>query len=530
METLQSILQDETRTYVAKLLQMQPGKVPTYADIEKELMTAITARIVNANSGLKKGDPRLSTPKYLNFDQVAQILNAVETIRVITDGDSDMRLLGVYDGQIYDTNLNKLYLAATQLNSTMGRRELDEMISRLLLICDEAPVNQDPDLIAVNNGIFNFRTKTLLDFDPKYVFLSKSSVDYNEKGPPKLKVFPDGWDIESWMADIAVDADVCNLLWETAGACLRPYVRWNKTVWLFSTAGNNGKGTYCELIRNLLGPRACVSIPLSDFSKEFALSPLVGKQAIITDENDVGLYIDRVAVMKAVVTGDVITINKKFALPVNYRFRGMMVQCLNEYPKVKDKSDSFYRRQIFVPFEKCFTGKENKNIKAVYLADKEVLEYALYKLLNMDYHSLSEPDACKAALVDYKETNDPIRQFWTEFEDEFVWDLVPYPFLFDLYKAWYEQNYPKDRQVSRVSFINSLKTIVMRESIVWGCDESNKKKYRVGNKMSKPELLIDTYKLKDWESRSYTGRDITKKCTLKLGDPLAESYAGIFRK
>ena len=117
-------------------------------------------------------------------------------------------------------------------------------------------------------------------------------------------------------------------------------------MWLYSTAGNNGKGTYCELLRNLLGPSACVSIPISDFAKDFALSPLVGKQAIITDENDVGLYIDKVAIMKAVVTGDVITINKKFAQPVNYRFRGMMVQCLNEYPKVKDRSDSFYRRQI----------------------------------------------------------------------------------------------------------------------------------------------------------------------------------------
>ena len=520
METLQRILQEATQQCIAGL----PQQLPSYADIEADLMEKVQSRIVMVNKNLQKGEPRLSMPKYLNFDQVAQILNATMTIKVITDGD--MRLLGIYNGQIYDTNLNTLYLAATQLNATMGKRELEEMIARLMLICDEVPVNHNRDLIAVNNGIFNFKTKKLLKFDPKYVFLCKSSVDYKENGVP-LKTFDDGWDVESWMKDITVDADVCRLLWETAGACLRPYVRWNKTVWLFSTAGNNGKGTYCELLRNLLGPKACVSIPLSDFSKQFALSPLIGKQAIITDENDVGLFIDRIAVMKAVITGDVITIDKKFETPVNYRFRGMMVQCLNEYPKVKDKSDSFYRRQIFVPFEKCFTGKENKNIKAQYLADPEVLEYVMYKLLNMDYY---EPNACKAALVDYKEASDPIRQFWTEFEEEFAWDLLPYPFLFDLYKAWYDQSYPRDRQVSRIVFINSLKTIVSRESVMWGCDESNKKKYRVGNKMSKPELLIDTYKLENWKNPSYNGRDTVKKCTLKIGEPLAELYAGLVRK
>ena len=184
----------------------------------------------------------------------------------------------------------------------------------------------------------------------------------------------------------------------------------------------------------------------------------------------------------------------------------------------------------FVPFEKCFTGRENKNIKAQYLQDPEVLQYVMYKLLNMDYYELSEPDACRLALADYKENNDPVRQFWNEFEDEFVWDLLPYPFLFDLYKKWYDENFPRAQQVSRIVFINALKTIVVRESIVWTCSDDNKKKYRIGSKMSKPELLIDQYDLKNWMSKSYTGRETVKRCTLKAGDPLADSYSGLIRK
>lgn len=545
METLNTIITNATATAIQGFHKGDTD----WLLMERTVMEAVTAQVTNANAaaaasiakttpqGQKApplGDRKIPMPKCLTFGQVAEILNAVMTIKVITDGDSEMEILGIYNGDIhdpnygvYETNYGILYSAATQLNHTFGRRDLDEVINRLLMICEKVEVNRNRDLIAVNNGVFHYKKKVLMSFDESYVFLSKSAVEYNEHAQPKT--FADGWNVEDWLKDIAVDEDVADLLWKTAGAALRPYVKWNKTVWLFSTSGNNGKGTYCQLLRNLLGPKACTSIPLSDFAKDFALGPLIGKQAIITDENDVGQYLDRLAIMKAVVTGDVFTITRKFERPITYRFRGMMVQCLNEYPRVRDKSDSFYRRQVFVPFEKTFTGRENKNIKDQYLQDPDVLEYVMLKLLQSDYYELPEPAACKIALSDYKENNDPVRQFWAEFEDEFVWDLLPYPFLFDLYKAWYEENFPRDKQMSRPSFINALKTIVQRESIVWTCDNDNKKKYRPGDRMSKTELLIDTYHLKNWESKSYQGRDPKKRCTLTTAD-LSASYAGLLRK
>ena len=107
------------------------------------------------------------------------------------------------------------------------------------------------------------------------------------------------------------------------------------------------------------------------------LEPMLYSVAIIVDENDVGTYIDKAANLKAIVTGDVIQINRKFKTPIPYQFKGFMVQCLNEMPRVKDKSDSFFRRQLFIPFTKCFTGAERKYIKQDYLKRKEVLEYGL---------------------------------------------------------------------------------------------------------------------------------------------------------
>lgn len=529
MATLQRIITEETQNYVDNFINKGDDD---WLRIEEELMRKIHVQVVQANQAIGKGDGKLPMPKYLSFGQIAEILNKAMTIKVITDNDNDdTRLLGIYENGIYNTNQEIIYKTAIKLNNTLTKRDFEELINRLMLICDHASINKDRDLIAVGNGIFNYKTKKLLDFNEDYVFLSKSVVNFNAQASLKTFTEPDGttWDICSWLHDISIDDEIYQLLWETMGAVLRPYVKWNKSVWLYSTTGNNGKGTYCELLRSLLGPSAHTSIPLSDFSKEYALGPLIGKQAIIVDENDVGVFIDRIGNMKAIVTSDIVTINQKFKQPINYRFRGMMVQCLNEYPRVKDRSDSFYRRQIFVPFEKCFTGKENKNIKSVYLHDPDVLEYVLKEILMSDFYDLSEPQICKEALNDYKESNDPVRQFWNEFETELVWDLVPYKFLYDLYKAWYDKTFPRAQTVSYNIFINNLKVIIQRESTIWMCDDDTKKKYRPGSKMSKTEMLISEYKLEDWKSKSYLGRDPKKQATL-LDSDLASNYTGILRK
>src|SRR5699024_12115213 len=115
---------------------------------------------------------------------------------------------------------------------------------------------------------------------------------------------------ESWMKELSDDSEIVNLLWEILGAIIRPLVPWNKSAWFYSEKGNNGKGTLCELMRQLCGSGSYASIPLADMGKDFMLEPLTRASAIIVDENDVGTYIDKAANLKAIITNDVIQINK----------------------------------------------------------------------------------------------------------------------------------------------------------------------------------------------------------------------------
>ena len=128
-------------------------------------------------------------------------------------------------------------------------------------------------------------------------------------------------------------------------------------------------------MRRLAGEGTYASIPLTAFFQEFHLEPLIKANAVIVDENSVGIFIDSADNFKAAVTGDVILANRKQKTPVALRFRGMIIECVNEIPRVRDRSVSFMRRLLFVPFKKCFTGAERKYIKYDYLHRKEVLEY-----------------------------------------------------------------------------------------------------------------------------------------------------------
>ena len=498
--TKNQVISEVTADAISKL---QPGDVPEDGAerVTKDLEDLIT--LENIARGKGNG---LSIPEVLPNACIAELMNAMFEIRCIAcaglDGDPKFDLLCLYqedgpDAGTYLESENELYKLAIRYNFQLKERDFMEIARRLRAICPRIVRTMDPDLIAVNNGIFDFRTKELVPFSPDYVFLAKSHVDYD---PNAVNVHihndDDGtdWDVDSWMDELSDDPEIVDLLWEIMSAIIRPFVRWNKSAWFYSEVGNNGKGTLCALMRRLCGETAVATIPISDFGKDFMLEPLTRATAIIVDENDVGVFVDKAANLKATVTGDAIRINRKFLTPISYKFFGFMVQCVNEMPRIKDKSDSFYRRQLVVPFDKCFTGHERKYIKSDYLARPEVLRYVLYRVLNMTHYELSEPAACKAILQEYKEFNDPVRQFFADVESRLVWDVVPFDFLFDLYKAWFAKNNPSGSMPGRNTFIKDVSAAALH-SPIW-CRPPVQ--IRTAKRMEKPEPLIVEYKLDDW--------------------------------
>ena len=534
--TLNYIIQHETRRFIDNL---DPSNPPTPTEIEIDLIQQIKAQIQILNADLDSKN-RMVAPKALNHSQIAELMMALYPIAKIivseNEDDPDANVLAIYQKEgkfkgTYRYNKKDLRKIARQFKYGLNMREFEEIEEVLKDIAPQKRRTTDPDLIAVENGIFNYKTKELQPFDPELVYLSKSQVAYNDHAKNIIIHNDDDdtdWDVETWVEELSDDPEIIKSLWEIMSAIVRPHVRWDKAAWLFSTKGANGKGTLVTLMRNLVGQNSYASIPIDDFSgkNQFSLAPLLNATSVIVDENDVGTYIDKAANLKAVVTNDVITIEKKGKDRIAYQFYGFMVQCLNEFPQVKDKTNSFNRRQLFIPMNKSFEGVERKYIKTDYLFRKDVLEYVLFKVLNTNFYTLSTPEASKEILEEFKSNNDPLYDFTSIMLEDLAWDVVPTDFLYDLYEAWYLKNVSKKGQIgSKIKFKREVETIIQQKfKDKW---EYHKGQYRMTvTDITNPEPYIAQYKLEDWYA------DTTSTNVDKLSKPnlAGRRYSGVFKK
>lgn len=525
---IESVVEDARRKYMDSIRDKRFG----LRAIRDSLLTEIKSAVMEENAVRNKSE-RLAVPKALDELTIVETLLARHHIARVNlsggrDGDNGA-LLAIYEEEgpnkgLYADDEDLLARLISELAPGMDSGKIKSAIKRMRYHAPRRGRTLDAHLIPVNNGIFDHSTKTLLPFSPDYVFLAKSPVDYDPDAESPVITMPDGeeWEVGKWIADLSDDDGVPELLWEIISAVVRPGERWNKAVFLHSSRGNNGKGTLCSLLRNLVGSDGCASVPIANFSKPFALSELVRARAIITDENPVGAFAKDLGDFKSVITGDKFVLDRKYKDPVSVSFSGLVVQCVNDFPKSRDKSASYTRRQLFVPFRKWFGDIERGYIKSDYLARPEVLRYVLRVALEMDHEQFSNPAACQELLEQFQRENNPVVDFWAEFEDQFVWDLLPTAFLYQLFVAWFRETHPSGILINRNDFLRQLMEIVS-DSTVW--EHSDCK--RPGKLINVPEPLIAHYQLKDWENASYRGADLFGKC---LPHPLKANYRGFVRR
>ena len=500
--------------------------LPAPYEMECDLLALINGVIKTCNVDREKSD-RFAYLKTLPARLIADlILHIYPVKKIIWNHDSTVGELFIYqtdgdDKGIYSNDAAVFHQIIRQFDYASRPSTVDDVMQILSDCAVVAKVNNDPDLVPVNNGIFNYKTKELMPFSPDYIFTTKSRVDYNPNAK-NVVIHNDAdntdWDVESWMHELSDDDAVVDLLWQVIGASVRPYVRWDKIVCFYSTIGCNGKGTLCRLIRNLC--RNTANIPFSSFGDEFILEQLLNASAIITDENVTRSYIRCTDKIKAVVTHDNITINRKYRMPITIKFDGLMIQCINDMPKFGDKTDSLYRRLLLIPFEKTFVNCDREYIKEEYLNKKEVLEYVLFKILNTDYYKFSNPEVCKTFLEDFKVFNDPVRDFLNEILPQCKWSLLPYDFLYDLYKEWLKDNCPTGQLQGKRTFIQDVKT-VMISSQEWLIKNTP---VQTRSHMNETETLIYQYDLTRWKS-DYKGNDISRICNFTK----KASYRGLLK-
>lgn len=549
-EQIELILSGEERfsdtLELLKITETQLKKLQTIKDLSKispenlhNFIVMISNTAISSFNVDRKaqGKALLQPIDEVSSAQLSMMMLIKDNIRSIALSDltSDPQYdeLGIYQFSgtnkgLYLTQAKAIKTRIYDYNPAASKKYIEEVISSLEARAPRVARTHNPDFVAVNNGIFNYRTKKLQDFNPNIILLAKSPISFPDT-PPMSPIIeqPDGttWDVETWIEELSDDEGIPELLWQVIGASLRPMVSWDKAAFFFSRKGNNGKGTLCSMIRNLLGDSAAVSLAIEDMSKDFQLESLIRATAIVTDENNVSAHIDKAANFKVIVTHDKLLINRKYRSAVAIRPYVFMIQCFNDYPPVKDKTESFYRRQLFIPFNKHFEGIANKAIKDDYLTRHDVLEYVLYRTLVQmeDYYTFNQVEATIQALDEYREHNDPITEFYRFFREEFTWDFLPFTFLYDLYVSWSKRYRPSSMTLGLKRFIESTTEYIDRDPAFFIHEKGHNSQVRPGTMMDTPEPLISEYSLDDWKSPSATNDPN------ELNKPILRTrYRGIF--
>ena len=308
-------------------------------------------------------------------------------------------------------------------------------------------------LIAVGNGLFNTKTKTLEPFDPKHFITAKVDTNYNIHALTNYDLIKNTYfNFDEWLKSIACnDDEIVTLLWQLINEAVNP----NKTrrkIAIMLGNGTNGKSTFRQMMINLIGDiNISVSTP-HELQSRFGLTSLEGKICNYGDE--VGTKpLDEMDKLKSISSGESVNYERKNKDVRNYDFKTLLMFNSNEIPPIKDKSDAVLNRLLIIPFKANFEGVKDESIKDEKLNNKIILEYILYTALHLDFDKFIIPEAVQKQLLNYRKENDSVFSFMLYYKDKGYHHVSCFPvrYLTDDYENFcYENGYNTRKRIGNV--------------------------------------------------------------------------------
>lgn len=427
------------RAYYEKHIKFEmERKNASGIDLKKELRDRYFEELARLDKEWEENGKKGRKPIMISPTRCAVILP--EYIRfILFDLEENTRLAMYLPAEgIYTQNTTMIKRVISWLEPKLNNTKAEEVIYHLTNKAEVKEKTNSRYLIPVQNGVFHLKTKKLEPFTADYVFTTKITTPYIEN--PVHPVL-DGWDVVNWVKSIACgDVEIEKLLWQVMNDALNGNYSRRKAIFLIGE-GNNGKGTFQELIMNLIGMKNIATLKVNEFDERFRLSVLEGKTAVIGDDVPANVYIDDSSNFNSVVTGDMVSVEFKNKPIYNTVFRCSVIQSTNGMPKFKNKTNGTIRRIVIVPFKADFNGKaENFKIKDEYIKHKQVLQFVLYKAINMDFEAFDIPKVSLQELEIFKQDNDPVLDFKRTIFDEWGIQEVPKYIVYGFYKKFCMDN------------------------------------------------------------------------------------------
>lgn len=201
------------------------------------------------------------------------------------------------------------------------------------------------------------------------------------------------------------------LLQEMAGYCFTPYTFF-QTAFILLGTGSNGKSTFLDTVRDIIGQEDTSTLKLEDLSSQFGLGGLYRKRMNVTEEISNNYF--ESDNLKKIISGQEITADRKFMQPIRFKPTAKLIFALNSFPRVNDQSHALYRRFKTISFNRTFdeTSKDVMLPQKLWEERNGIFAWAMQgwqrlKLTGKFTHSIEAFQSGE----DFKEQNSPLVEF-----------------------------------------------------------------------------------------------------------------------
>jgi len=321
--------------------------------------------------------------------------------------------LHIYHDGVYISDPEKIETDMIETIPILKQTQRNEVMKYMRLIADELEPS-DARYIGFRNGVLDVVTNTMQPYSPDTVLTNMIPWDY----------VPDAYDelTDKTLNKLACsDETIRALLEECVGYC---FYRRNELGKAFILTGDkaNGKSTFLEMVKNVLGERNISALDLKELGDRFNTAMLYGKLANIGDDiGDDFLQGSQVAMFKKIATGNRIKAEYKGQTPFEFNPYVKMLFSANDIPRMRDKTGAVLRRLVIIPFNHVFSKDDpDYDPWIVYkLKTQNAVEYlirigveGLCRVLTAN--SFTESSAVQEQVAEYEEENNPLIGFLKE--------------------------------------------------------------------------------------------------------------------
>lgn len=290
----------------------------------------------------------------------------------------------------------------------------------------ECKTQADARYIAFRNGVLDIVTGQMQSFSPDLVITNQIPWDYNPEAYSELA--------DDTLNKLACgDKPIRALLEECIGYCFYRANDYKKS-FMLTGKGNNGKSTFLDCVKAILGDGNISALDLKELGDRFSTSMMFGKLANIGDDiGDDFLQGSQVATFKKVVSGNRIKAERKGQDPFEFNPYVKLLFSANDIPRMKDKTGAVLNRLVIIPFNARFTKylpsgeiDPDYNPKIRYeLVEQSSVEYLIRVGVEglkriIGNQGFSKSDATEQMAEEYDLMNNPIKGFFAEQDEGYI--------------------------------------------------------------------------------------------------------------